>query len=56
MNAAMTLPAPAPVLEPVTRDFLVILAKQGALVAELTRLAKRAKRAVCALRAGPGSA
>jgi hypothetical protein len=49
MSAAMTLPDAAlvavhAVLEPVTREFLVVLAKQAALVAELTRLAKRAKR------------
>ena len=43
MNAAMTLPAET-ALEPLTREFVIVLAKQDSLVAELTRLAKRAKR------------
>src|ERR1700677_2367335 len=44
MSAAHTLPAD-PVLEPMTREFWIVLAKRAALVAELARLAKRAKRA-----------
>ena len=44
MSAAHTLPAD-PVLEPMTREFWIVLAKRDALVAELARLAKRAKRA-----------
>lgn len=42
MSAATTLPES--VLEPLTREFVIVLAKQAALVAELERLAKRAKR------------